>query len=153
VILLVDCLRARQQNDLCRDVGLCSPIPIVTEGRIRRTIGTERKNPIDDHQPTADHTKLGTAHCGTGLRLASAKKAVIYRLCSSSGAKAALISGDYIRAKARTLPLFTGFRIDAQAEEARLRQIAAERQAKELSDTIARDLRIAILNAPPGIGL
>jgi outer membrane protein len=44
-------------------------------------------------------------------------------------------------------PLFTGFRIDAQAEEARLRQRATEKQAQDLSDTIARDVRIAILNA------
>ena len=46
-----------------------------------------------------------------------------------------------------TLPLFTGFRIDAQTQEARLRQKAAEKQAQDLSDTIARDVRIAILNA------
>jgi outer membrane protein len=46
-----------------------------------------------------------------------------------------------------TLPLFTGFRIDAQAQEARLRQKAAEKQAQELSDTIARDVRVALLNA------
>jgi outer membrane protein len=46
-----------------------------------------------------------------------------------------------------SLPLFTGFRIDAQAQEARLRQKAAEKQAQELSDTIARDVRIALLNA------
>jgi len=46
-----------------------------------------------------------------------------------------------------TLPLFTGFRIDAQAQEARLRQKAAEKQAQELSDTIARDVRVAVLNA------
>jgi outer membrane protein len=46
-----------------------------------------------------------------------------------------------------TLPLFTGFRIDAQAQEARLRQKAAEKQAEDLSNTIARDVRIAILNA------
>jgi outer membrane protein len=46
-----------------------------------------------------------------------------------------------------TLPLFTGFRIDAQAQEARLRQKAAEKQAQDLSDTIARDVRVAILNA------
>ena len=46
-----------------------------------------------------------------------------------------------------TLPLFTGFRIDAQAEEARLREKAAEKQAQDLSDTIARDVRIGILNA------
>jgi len=46
-----------------------------------------------------------------------------------------------------TLPLFTGFRIDAQAQEARLRQKAAERQAQDLSDSIARDVRVAALNA------
>ena len=46
-----------------------------------------------------------------------------------------------------TLPLFTGFRIDAQAQEARLRQKAAEKQAQELSDTIARDVRVALLSA------
>jgi len=45
------------------------------------------------------------------------------------------------------LPLFTGFRIDAQAQEAHLRQKAAEKQAQELSDTIARDVRVAVLNA------
>ena len=46
-----------------------------------------------------------------------------------------------------SLPLFTGFRIDAQTQEARLRQKAAEKQAQDLSNTIARDVRIAILNA------
>jgi len=46
-----------------------------------------------------------------------------------------------------TLPLFTGFRIDAQTQEARLRQKAAEKQAQDLSNSIARDVRIAILNA------
>jgi outer membrane protein len=46
-----------------------------------------------------------------------------------------------------TIPIFTGFHIDAQAEEARLRQKATEKQAQELSDTIARDVRIGILNA------
>jgi outer membrane protein len=46
-----------------------------------------------------------------------------------------------------TLPLFTGFRIDAQAQEARLRQKAAEKQAQDLSDNIARDVRVAVLNA------
>jgi outer membrane protein len=46
-----------------------------------------------------------------------------------------------------TLPLFTGFRIDAQAQEARLRQKAAEKQTQELSNTIARDVRVAVLNA------
>ena len=46
-----------------------------------------------------------------------------------------------------TLPLFTGFRVDAQVQEARLRQKAAEKQAQDLSDTIARDVRVALLNA------
>ena len=46
-----------------------------------------------------------------------------------------------------TLPLFTGFRINAQTQEARLRQKAAEKQAQELSNTIARDVRVAVLNA------
>jgi outer membrane protein len=46
-----------------------------------------------------------------------------------------------------TLPIFTGFHIEAQAEEARLRQKATEKQAEELSDAIARDVRIGILNA------
>jgi outer membrane protein len=46
-----------------------------------------------------------------------------------------------------TVPFFTGFRIDAQTEEARLRQRATEKQAQELSDTIARDVRVGILNA------
>jgi outer membrane protein len=45
------------------------------------------------------------------------------------------------------VPLFTGFRIDAQAQEARLRQKAAEKQAQDLSNTISRDVRIAILSA------
>jgi outer membrane protein len=46
-----------------------------------------------------------------------------------------------------TFPLFTGFRIDAQVQEARLRQKAAEKQAQDLSDTIARDVRVAVLSA------
>jgi outer membrane protein len=46
-----------------------------------------------------------------------------------------------------SLPLFTGFRIDAQVQEARLRHSAAEKQVQDLSDTIARDVRIAVLNA------
>ena len=46
-----------------------------------------------------------------------------------------------------SLPIFTGLRITAQGEEARLRQHAADKQAQELSDTIARDVRIAALNA------
>jgi outer membrane protein len=46
-----------------------------------------------------------------------------------------------------TVPVFTGFRIDAQAQEARLRQKAAEKRAQDLSLSIGRDVRIAILNA------
>jgi outer membrane protein len=46
-----------------------------------------------------------------------------------------------------SIPLFTGFRITAQAEEARLRQKATEKQAENLSDIIARDVRVAMLNA------
>ena len=46
-----------------------------------------------------------------------------------------------------SMPVFTGFRINAQAEEARLRQKAAEKQAQNLSNTIARDVRIGMLNA------
>jgi outer membrane protein len=46
-----------------------------------------------------------------------------------------------------TLPAFTGFRISAQTEEARLRAKATEQQARDLSDNIARDVRVAILNA------
>ncbi|AXC13617.1 Cation efflux system protein CusA [Acidisarcina polymorpha] len=46
-----------------------------------------------------------------------------------------------------TLPAFTGFRITAQTQEARLRAKATEQQARELTDNIARDVRVAILNA------
>jgi outer membrane protein len=46
-----------------------------------------------------------------------------------------------------TLPVFTGFRINAQAQEARLRERASEKQTQELSDAIARDVRIATLSA------
>jgi outer membrane protein len=46
-----------------------------------------------------------------------------------------------------TLPAFTGFRITAQTEEARLRARATEQQARELGDNVARDVRVAILNA------
>jgi outer membrane protein len=46
-----------------------------------------------------------------------------------------------------TLPVFTGFRINAQTQEARLRERASEKQTQELSDAIARDVRIATLSA------
>ena len=46
-----------------------------------------------------------------------------------------------------TLPVFTGFRINAQTHEARLRERASEKQTQELSDAIARDVRIATLLA------
>jgi outer membrane protein len=45
------------------------------------------------------------------------------------------------------LPVFAGFRINAQAKEARLRERASEKQTQELSDAIARDVRIATLSA------
>ena len=46
-----------------------------------------------------------------------------------------------------SLPVFTGFRISAQAEEARLREKATEKEAEALSDIIARDVRVSVLNA------
>jgi outer membrane protein len=46
-----------------------------------------------------------------------------------------------------TLPALTGFRITAQTQEATLRAKASEQQARELTDNITRDVRIAILNA------
>lgn len=46
-----------------------------------------------------------------------------------------------------SFPIFTGFHIEAQAAEARLRQKATEKQAQQLSDSIARDVRIGVLNA------
>lgn len=46
-----------------------------------------------------------------------------------------------------SIPLFTGFRITAQAEEARYRQKAAEKQAQDLSNNIARDVQTSVLNA------
>lgn len=45
------------------------------------------------------------------------------------------------------LPLFTGFRISAEAKEAQLRRQAAQKQAIDLSDSIARDVRVATLAA------
>ena len=46
-----------------------------------------------------------------------------------------------------SMPLFTGFRIDAQAKEARYRGQAEAKQAADLSNNISRDVRIATLNA------
>ncbi len=46
-----------------------------------------------------------------------------------------------------TVPIFTGFRITAQTEEAYLRQQATEKQAQSLSDTIARDMQTSVLDA------
>jgi outer membrane protein len=46
-----------------------------------------------------------------------------------------------------SLPIFTGFRIDAQTQEARLREQAATKQAQDLSNIIARDVQVAVLNA------
>jgi outer membrane protein len=44
-----------------------------------------------------------------------------------------------------SLPLFTGFRINAQSEEARLRERAMAAQAKDLSNAVARDVQVAEL--------
>ena len=46
-----------------------------------------------------------------------------------------------------SIPLFTGFRIDAQIKEARFREQASSAQALDLSNTIARDVRVATLTA------
>jgi len=46
-----------------------------------------------------------------------------------------------------SFPFYTGHRIAAQTEEARLREKAAEQQAQNLSNTIAHDVRVAILAA------
>ena len=46
-----------------------------------------------------------------------------------------------------SIPLFTGFRIDAQVKEAKLRQGAQEKRAADLSNNIARDVRVATLAA------
>lgn len=46
-----------------------------------------------------------------------------------------------------SVPLFTGFRIGAQAKEAQLRAQAQTQQAADLSNTIARDVRTATLAA------
>lgn len=46
-----------------------------------------------------------------------------------------------------SFPIFTGFRIEAQTEEARLRERATTKQAEELSNSIARDVRVATLTA------
>lgn len=46
-----------------------------------------------------------------------------------------------------SIPLFTGFRIDAQAKEARLRGEAVARQAADLSNNISRDVQVATRSA------
>jgi outer membrane protein len=45
------------------------------------------------------------------------------------------------------LPLFTGFRISAEAKEARLRQQADEKRRDDLGNSISRDVRVAALAA------
>ena len=45
------------------------------------------------------------------------------------------------------LPLFTGFRISAEANEARLRQQADEKRRDDLGNSISRDVRVAALAA------
>lgn len=46
-----------------------------------------------------------------------------------------------------SIPIFTGFRISAEAEEARLRERAEEQQSTVLADNIARDVQVATLAA------
>ncbi len=46
-----------------------------------------------------------------------------------------------------SIPIFTGFRIEAETQEARFRQQATAKQSEELSNAIARDVRVAVLNA------
>jgi outer membrane protein len=46
-----------------------------------------------------------------------------------------------------SIPLFNGFLYNARAQEAKLRANAAGEQVRNLRDVIARDLRIAVLNA------
>jgi outer membrane protein len=46
-----------------------------------------------------------------------------------------------------SLPIFTGFRIPAQAEEARLRERASASQARDLENTVARDVEVEALAA------
>ncbi len=46
-----------------------------------------------------------------------------------------------------SIPIFTGFRITAQTEEARFREKATENQAQDLSNSIARDVQTSVLNA------
>jgi len=46
-----------------------------------------------------------------------------------------------------SLPIFTGFRISAEAKEARLRAQAQEKAATDLSNNITRDVRTATLSA------
>lgn len=46
-----------------------------------------------------------------------------------------------------TMPLFEGFKIHSQAQEARFEEHAESKQAQALSNAITRDVRIAILNA------
>jgi outer membrane protein len=46
-----------------------------------------------------------------------------------------------------SIPVFNGFLYNAESKEARYRASAAEEQARNLRDTIARDARTAVLNA------
>ena len=46
-----------------------------------------------------------------------------------------------------SLPVFTGFRISAEAKEARLREQADEKRRDDLGNTISRDVRVAALAA------
>jgi outer membrane protein len=46
-----------------------------------------------------------------------------------------------------SMPIFTGFRISAEAKEARLHEQADEKRRDDLENTISRDVRIAALSA------
>jgi outer membrane protein len=45
-----------------------------------------------------------------------------------------------------SIPLFTGLRIEAETQETRFRQKATEKQSEALSNKIARDVQVAVLN-------
>ena len=46
-----------------------------------------------------------------------------------------------------SIPVFNGFLYNAEAKEAKLRAQAAQEDVRNLRDTIARDVRTAVLNA------
>ena len=50
-----------------------------------------------------------------------------------------------------SIPVFNGFLYSADAKEAKLRAQAAQEDVRNLRDMIARDVRMAVLNAKPPI--